>query len=449
MSLRFIALAKKRAFVVGICCLIPAAPCAAQFRMAWDANAAVSQIDATQLVSRSTVATQSVNSNTSKWLGLNALGTTLRYDRSFGQVRADGLIRGGDLATQAAGGLNALLATPVWKGFRLLGSIDARRSSFDQRASSSSIDDTSFALKAAIKSVPSWQTTTSTKISYAYDRNGWWIGADTRRGAAVGDSTSRTKLVAGYSRQIGNLALGLSVGSQTARFGGRSAGFRDSTFDRTVFDSVLKKNVTFLDSIKVRYNAVASLLQRWSEFGGHVGWASGHFAFDGALNARPQIGGLRSTVWGDAVGSAAVTSRLAFVAAMRTTPVVPGLALSGSRTFSLGLRVAPPSLWRPDAPTPTRSVVSAFHVQQTAPGEYIITMRLPSARSVELAGDFTGWKAVTLHQIDNIRWEVAIHATTGSHRCNIRIDGAEWVPPPRVTTMEDEFNGRVGLIVIE
>jgi hypothetical protein len=35
----------------------------------------------------------------------------------------------------------------------------------------------------------------------------------------------------------------------------------------------------------------------------------------------------------------------------------------------------------------------------------------------------------------------------GAHRCNVRIDGDRWIAPAGTTPVEDDFNGRVGLIV--
>ena len=36
----------------------------------------------------------------------------------------------------------------------------------------------------------------------------------------------------------------------------------------------------------------------------------------------------------------------------------------------------------------------------------------------------------------------------GTHRMNIRIDGDSWTAPPGLPTVNDEFSGRVGILVV-
>jgi hypothetical protein len=37
----------------------------------------------------------------------------------------------------------------------------------------------------------------------------------------------------------------------------------------------------------------------------------------------------------------------------------------------------------------------------------------------------------------------------GMHRVAIRVNGDEWTPPPGVSTVPDEFQGTVGVIVVK
>src|SRR6185503_20791010 len=83
------------------------------------------------------------------------------------------------------------------------------------------------------------------------------------------------------------------------------------------------------------------------------------------------------------------------------------------------------------------------------PGRYLITVRSPGARQVELSGDFTGWKPVSLRRIRGDDWSVALPLEAGTHRVNIRVDGGVWVAPPGMTTTSDDFAGEVGLLVVE
>jgi hypothetical protein len=73
---------------------------------------------------------------------------------------------------------------------------------------------------------------------------------------------------------------------------------------------------------------------------------------------------------------------------------------------------------------------------------------VPNARTVELSGDFTGWKPMALTRAGNDRWEATLPITPGIHRLAIRVDGDAWTPPPGVNAVPDEFQGTVGVIVV-
>jgi hypothetical protein len=68
---------------------------------------------------------------------------------------------------------------------------------------------------------------------------------------------------------------------------------------------------------------------------------------------------------------------------------------------------------------------------------------------VELSGDFTGWKPVSLRRVRGDDWAVALPLDVGTHRVNMRVDGGVWVAPPGMTTTSDDFAGEVGLLVVE
>jgi hypothetical protein len=38
--------------------------------------------------------------------------------------------------------------------------------------------------------------------------------------------------------------------------------------------------------------------------------------------------------------------------------------------------------------------------------------------------------------------------TPGTHRVNVRVNGDAWTAPPGMPAVNDEFNGRVGIIVV-
>jgi hypothetical protein len=55
---------------------------------------------------------------------------------------------------------------------------------------------------------------------------------------------------------------------------------------------------------------------------------------------------------------------------------------------------------------------------------------------------------VMMRHAANDEWELAMRIAPGSHRVNIRVDGGEWSAPPGAGTVQDEFNGAVGLMVV-
>jgi hypothetical protein len=78
----------------------------------------------------------------------------------------------------------------------------------------------------------------------------------------------------------------------------------------------------------------------------------------------------------------------------------------------------------------------------------IIYVHAPAARTIELMADFTDWQPIAMRHASNDEWQVAMHIAPGSHRVNIRVDGGEWSAPPGASTVQDEFNGVVGLVVV-
>jgi 1,4-alpha-glucan branching enzyme len=93
--------------------------------------------------------------------------------------------------------------------------------------------------------------------------------------------------------------------------------------------------------------------------------------------------------------------------------------------------------------------VGAFAVHAVGDGSYRLALRAPGAHRVEISGDFTGWRAVPLERGNDGQWTLTLPLAFGTHRMNARIDGGQWIVPPGLTTMSDDFSGEVGLLVIE
>jgi hypothetical protein len=81
-------------------------------------------------------------------------------------------------------------------------------------------------------------------------------------------------------------------------------------------------------------------------------------------------------------------------------------------------------------------------------GRYRVTIHATSARTVELSGDFGGWRPVALDQVSPDVWEATLPLAPGTYHVNMRVNGDRWVAPPGLPVAEDEFNGTVGLLIV-
>ena len=78
-----------------------------------------------------------------------------------------------------------------------------------------------------------------------------------------------------------------------------------------------------------------------------------------------------------------------------------------------------------------------------------IQMRVPGATTVEIMGDFNSWRPQPMNPVGGDVFEFREQLTPGVYRVNIRVDGGPWIVPPGLTGISDEFDGRVGLLVIQ
>ncbi|MEO7855542.1 MAG: glycogen-binding domain-containing protein [Gemmatimonadaceae bacterium] len=74
-------------------------------------------------------------------------------------------------------------------------------------------------------------------------------------------------------------------------------------------------------------------------------------------------------------------------------------------------------------------------------------VRAPGARSVEVMGDFTEWLPVLLVGTGGV-FSTAASMPAGNRRLVVRIDGGPWVPPSNTPVVDDDFGGRVGLVLV-
>jgi hypothetical protein len=76
-----------------------------------------------------------------------------------------------------------------------------------------------------------------------------------------------------------------------------------------------------------------------------------------------------------------------------------------------------------------------------------LRVRAPAAQRVEVMGDFTDWEPVALALTGDV-FTGSFALSPGSHRLVIRINGGDWRPAANTPAVDDDFGGRVGLLVV-
>jgi hypothetical protein len=292
-------------------------------------------------------------------------------------------------------------------------------------------------------------------LSYAFGAAGVWLGTAQRasavaasripgadpRSAASDALPGHVQAVnAGTWRRFGAAMLTASI--TTTMSGGNDDSF--NSIDPHNPGSGLGNGGPGADTVP-RTGSVPA--RHYSDLESSVYWSRGPLALDGLIGTRVSTSyGQRST-WAHAQASWALGEQLALVALGGSRASEPAIGRVGGTFFSFGVRLASvPWLARALHPG-ARSTASSFGVRAVG-ATRIIYVRAPAARTIELMADFTDWQPVAMRHVSNDEWQVAMPITPGAHRVNIRVDGGEWSAPPGASTVQDEFNGVVGLVVV-
>jgi len=276
-------------------------------------------------------------------------------------------------------------------------------------------------------------------LSLELGAGGVWLSGGQRASASRSLPTQVQTLGAGAWRRFGRAIF-------TTTFTTSSAGRNNSSgFPTAPGASVGDTLGHGIDTIP--RGAGSSVAQQYADVQSSVYWSRGALALDGLVGTRLSTSYGQRTTWGRAQASWALGEQLALVAAGGTRAPEPAIGRMGGNFFSLGVRLAS-APWIAHVLHPgARSSASSFGVR--AEGQMrVVYVHAPAARTVELMADFTDWQPVEMRHVSNDEWEVAMHIEPGSHRVNIRVDGGDWKAPPGAGTVQDEFNGVVGLVVV-
>jgi len=153
--------------------------------------------------------------------------------------------------------------------------------------------------------------------------------------------------------------------------------------------------------------------------------------------------------WASGTVTMWVAPRAAIVAGGGRQPSSPARGIP-SRTFgTLGMVISYLTPTRSSVPvTSVTAMVRAFSASPAGDGMQKFTVRVGGVESVEVAGDFSDWGALTMVRRGRDLWELSVPISSGVHQVNIRTDGGRWVAPPGLPSMKDMFNGEVGVLII-
>jgi hypothetical protein len=290
------------------------------------------------------------------------------------------------------------------------------------------------------------------RISYRLGNSGAWLGREVARDNKPTPVSPVPHYSAGAWRQWRSVIMTLSVSSFGSREGAKPASTRREvrpalTGPLAPIDS--QRNFRSLDTITVVDSGSAGRRHDWRDAQLGVHWSVGRLAFDGVLGKRFSATNEPNETWGQIQSALSLSPELALITSTGVRPSSAAYGIAPSRFVELGFRVSPSALRRPRLPSGVRPTAAAFQIDDAGNGARRLRIRVPGARSVELSGDFTNWQPISLRRADTDQWEATVAIAPGMHRVAIRVNGDAWTTPPGIATVQDEFQGTVGVIVVK
>jgi hypothetical protein len=295
------------------------------------------------------------------------------------------------------------------------------------------------------------ELTTGARLSASTGTQGWWLGGDVVRRDGFRDAIERPRIETGGWHQVGNVVISISAARRSARFTSLSRFTREVETWNARLDSLTGS----LDSTRVvRTVGDSSRIatsDRWAETEAGIAWQGARLAAAVRMGGRLASRGVPSAAWGSADVALRMAEPLALVFRAGSAAHSQFALDAEHRYLSLGFRLSPRfgRTTEREHPLINGSATAAFGIDGVGDGRYRLRLTAPLARRVELSGDFTGWKPVSLSRGSDGQWILLVALAPGTHRLNLRIDAGNWIAPPGLTTMSDDFAGEVGVLVIE
>lgn len=274
---------------------------------------------------------------------------------------------------------------------------------------------------------------------------GVWTGVSALRAREIDTLPMRPLFEAGLWRSFRNLTLRVGGASHIARLGGRPMPHGQGIQIHTDSGATSPAHLY----IPPGDSGIPSHTTRWSDAEAALSWTSGRFAADLVLGSRPAIDVFPRARWARFATTIQLASQFAFVAAVGAQPAQIALGIPPTHFATIALNVAPPRR-RPtsDVLHPTATAAAPFSVRRDDAGRYVLTLRMPAAHRVEVSGDFDGWEPIDLRETQPGMWSGTLAIAPGTYHMNVRVDGGRWSAPPGTTTVDDDFNGTVGIVVV-
>ncbi len=364
------------------------------------------------------------------WHGATRFAPSIRLDQRWTQLSADAALLGSAQGlTLDRASFRGLYAPAAYGPFRFSAAANAER-------------------VAAAGFQPRSVITTEADLSIASANDGAWLGTAFERSPEVDSIPAVPLLRMGVWKRIGPVVLSLSSTSHSARLGGRASTLVREIVNDSSWNDTLKIYNHWSYWNQTGDSGKAALTKVWSELELGAGWTYGNVAVDAATGLRSAVDRYPRALWGRVSAAIQLTPRLALIASGGNAASRITLGMPASRTLSLGMRVSSISLLRAKRPTPIRAYASSFSIRSIGVNSYVVSIRVPNARTVELSGDFGHWAPVALEETRPDVWEVTLTVIPGTYRMNLRVDGDQWRAPPGTATVADEFNGTVGIVVL-
>jgi hypothetical protein len=352
------------------------------------------------------------------WQSLTRLEPAARISNPWLQLGGAASFASGDRRMRFDNGsLDFVAESPAWNRFRLSSSGAMERHD-------------------ALPGFPTTSGNADLALTYSLAGRGAWIGVGSEHTAGIANSQMSSDANGlprlGLWQQFGPVAIVLGASEHESR----GLGLTRFTVPR---GDTLNRDSSF--------TGTQSMLRHWSDTQARVLWSIGRVALDSQFGVQSSDSD-RTTTWARATATIATGSRLSFVGAFGRQPERAWMGARGSRFASLGVRIGPAALARPVAPPHLQPTANGFVLRPADGGMYVVTIAVPSARSVEISGDFDAWKPLSLRESRPDVWEATVALAPGTYHINMRVNGATWIAPPGLSETSDDFNGSVGLLVV-